>query len=726
MSNIKQIKKSLSNILDKNIDLFRNASIRAFQTKIDTFKRDNLLKFREIIKGLIKNRNRKAKITVKEVETIIKKEKQYNQQIKQEEQEIMNIELPLVVEEDPYIIKTISKFKNVAETISITPRHTQEDYKVFINNIRSTAYKVLQEKLNKYHQMKLIITIEAIFIRDVNDEYEQDNEIKASFSSGAMEGKNKRSRPIVDISDIKKTFIDASIEIEKQIEDFIKRGSQWMLKEVTDMYLKIVPYFAFNGSSYLALPDWINKKHCVINIKNNDDRCFEYAVLCGQNIKEIKQHPERVSNYDKYLDTLNFDNINFPVSLDDIELFESQNNQPINIFSVNEEDNELVEDEEHSRHRVVYLNKLSSSPKPIIDLLIYTNNQGKSHYCYIKKLQAFVRNGEHELHICNKCLQKFKLLSAYDNHILKNKCMEYKEELVKVLPSSKPKYNEKTKKLENKSIIKYNNTKKELILPVVIYADCETMLKEVNIIKGEKTELYQQHECYNVAATVVSRYPELIKNSYVEFTGVDSMPNFIKYCKEIEKQTLKIYDTNKAINMSESDKISYKKAVVCHICKANLDDDKVRDHDHITGFYRGAAHSHCNINYNYKNAKVPVIFHNLKGYDGHLIMQHTNNFEGSEIKPIATTSEKYLAFSVGRLNFLDSNQFLSASLDRLVTTMNNNEIVLFKNSLKITSFRDNIDKDTLKLVDNAIIEHDKLLNEINNLNNNQIHIDLQK
>ena len=65
----------------------------------------------------------------------------------------------------------------------------------------------------------------------------------------------------------------------------------------------------------------------------------------------------------------------------------------------------------------------------------------------------------------------------------------------------------------------------------------------------------------------------------------------------------------------------------CWICKKLIDndDEKVRDHCHITSKFRGAAHWDCNINFQLTK-KVPVIFHNLKGYDGHLIFSERNKF----------------------------------------------------------------------------------------------------
>ena len=73
--------------------------------------------------------------------------------------------------------------------------------------------------------------------------------------------------------------------------------------------------------------------------------------------------------------------------------------------------------------------------------------------------------------------------------------------------------------------------------------------------------------------------------------------------------------------MSVKDEERFQSSNKCWICNKLIDlgDNKVRDHDHITGKYRGSAHWNCNINLKL-NKKVPAIFHNLRGYDRHLIM----------------------------------------------------------------------------------------------------------
>src|SRR5271170_8507342 len=104
----------------------------------------------------------------------------------------------------------------------------------------------------------------------------------------------------------------------------------------------------------------------------------------------------------------------------------------------------------------------------------------------------------------------------------------------------------------------------------------------------------------------------------------------------------------------------------CHICdrKFGVDEERVRDHCHITGEYRGAAHNKCNMNYKVPN-KIPVLFHNLSNYDAHLLMQEIGEDTAERVSCIAENFEKYISFTLDNLVFLDSLRFLNASLESL-------------------------------------------------------------
>ena len=114
---------------------------------------------------------------------------------------------------------------------------------------------------------------------------------------------------------------------------------------------------------------------------------------------------------------------------------------------------------------------------------------------------------------------------------------------------------------------------------------------------------------------------------------------------------------NKNLIMSEKEKYLFQQSNSCWICKKifNDEDEKVTDHCHITSKSRGAAHWDCNINFQLTK-KAPVIFHNLKGYDSHLIFFVLHRFN-LKINLIPNGLEKYMTFFLKKnLVFIDSTQ----------------------------------------------------------------------
>ena len=125
---------------------------------------------------------------------------------------------------------------------------------------------------------------------------------------------------------------------------------------------------------------------------------------------------------------------------------------------------------------------------------------------------------------------------------------------------------------------------------------------------------------------------------------------------------------NKNLIMTEEEEYLFQQSNNCWICKKLIDndDEKVRHRCHITGKFRG--HWDCNINFQ-RIKKIPVIFHNLKGYDRHLIFSELYKFN-LKVDVIPNGIEKYMAFFLGRdLVFIDSMQFMNSSLDKLVQNL---------------------------------------------------------
>ena len=99
---------------------------------------------------------------------------------------------------------------------------------------------------------------------------------------------------------------------------------------------------------------------------------------------------------------------------------------------------------------------------------------------------------------------------------------------------------------------------------------------------------------------------------------------------------------NKNLIMTKEGENLFQKSNNFWICKKFIsnDEDKVRGLCHVTGRFRGAAHESCNLNFQLTK-KVPVIFHNLRSYESHLIFNELVKFD-LKIKVMTNGLEKYM------------------------------------------------------------------------------------
>ena len=140
-------------------------------------------------------------------------------------------------------------------------------------------------------------------------------------------------------------------------------------------------------------------------------------------------------------------------------------------------------------------------------------------------------------------------------------------------------------------------------------------------------------------------------------------------------------NTKKDIIMTQEDEEDYKNNNMCRFCEKNIESDKVRDHCLLTGNYRGPAHKTCIINVKQKDSNfIPFAFHNFSNYDSHIFLKRLIDLKKDNVKfkIIPKTNEEYIAVKYGCIRFIDSNRFLSESLDKLVKNLDEDDFKILK------------------------------------------------
>ena len=451
-------------------------------------------------------------------------------------------------------------------------------------------------------------------------------------------------------------------------------GSGWAFYKVIKLELHTVSYRPLRGNTWMPLPKELADKKAIINMKNKDNKCFSWCVLRKLNPKD--DHAERV---DKELmekeNTLNMEGIEYPVSFKDINKFEKQNpNISITVLGYNGKDkvhplsvSEYVYNREHN----------------IILLLI--ERDGVKHYCLVKNpsrlLSKQISAHKKGTHICFRCLNPFWSHKSLEKH------WEYccNQEAVKInMP-------------EKGMMLRFKHHERSEEVPFVIYADTEALIKPIQNCEpnpeSSYTKKYQKHEPISFSYYIRCFDDNVYESKLRKYMGEDAMEKFVEWIEGDVKEIANIPDVEMIFGPNESDQ--FNSATKCWICKGEFNDtadekgyrknEKVKDHCHYTGRFRGAAHNSCNLKYK-KPKFIPVIFHNLSGYDSHLFIKNLGYTDGN-IDCIPNNEEKYISFTKNtvtgsytnkegktkpikhKIRFTDSFKFMSTSLDSLVNNL---------------------------------------------------------
>ena len=282
-----------------------------------------------------------------------------------------------------------------------------------------------------------------------------------------------------------------------------------------------------------------------------------------------------------------------------------------------------------------------------------------------KKLDVFLGDLNKKF-ICRRCLSSY----TSENMLmkLKQKCGDD---------------NITTFKTSNESHLHWKNHFHKNPLYFRIYADLEANDEKDNSSIGNKTtNVYKQNPILN-GYRIVSKLEDVLRSGYHKSPlGYNNVDWFVNEVIKLENEMAFYFkNTNKDIIMTKEDEEEYRNNNICRFCEKNIETDKIRDHYHLTGNYRGAAHSSCNINVTQDQSSfIPFIFHNFSNYDCHMFFKKLVDKKNDKVKfdIIPKTNEEYISVTYGCIRFIDSYRFLSSSLDSLVENLNNDDFIILK------------------------------------------------
>ena len=519
-----------------------------------------------------------------------------------------------------------------------------DDMEQFLTELVAPVEQYITRMLRRYHSIKV-----AVFVHPTYEKISNTGPAVAPSFSPVLRTKLMVVLRERAIPQVMHSIVET---LRSRHANYMREKSGLRLEEVrmADVQIAKVEHFAYTGRRYSPLPKFLLNKKAIVNVQNTDERCFGYALLSA--LHPCASHVSRPSSYDRYFSGYpELNSLPYPVQTDQFEDVENRLKIPFNVFT-------YYDDEGRARYPL-YLSRVD--PDNAKDLLFWDG-----HYAWIKSFTGFLadQNTSNRLRFyCKRCFGRFTVQSALDNHKRFCTAMDACQQIYTMPPEG--------------SKLKFRNVRHQARFPFVIYADFEALTVPCTRTNSD-TELancYQQHDPISVGLKLVSTVPGVLELPYESHMGADVAVWLLNRLLAYRDMTHEYLFDPKRLVMTVANQADFESALVCYICGKQFPDEytntkrslaKVRDHDHLTGTYRGAAHSKCNLSLR-KTYKIPVFIHNFRGYDSHLIVPAFTQFKGMVMQVIGQGLEKYMSLTWDNtIVFKDSLQFLGGRLEALV------------------------------------------------------------
>jgi len=494
------------------------------------------------------------------------------------------------------------------------------------------------------------------------EEEEEDVEGLTYLTIPFRAGKCIQMHQGVDVEGFIRTWI---YETECSVEEFVRHGSGWIIDNVFFCDAEVAECSPLQGSCEFHTINYRRGIGIVPDLGSKDtildgESCFYLAV--GSALAETKSRGE----IERYLVDNVHMNISTPVRLHDIEKFEKANmhlDLSINVCLIDEDDNLFP----------VRVSKNLRAKKKILLVLCHTDEGDNSvmHYCLAEDPPNLLANrrksaGNHytkKKYLCFNCLTTVGSQEELERH--SKWCLQRDSQNL-TWP-------------EKGDTISFQRGKKLFKAGFTFFFDFETLQKEpVKPCKCEseeerkscshKTHIETEHVAFAYSLVMVNRDSEIIE--HITHVGEDSGEHFIRKIVELEKKYRAKLKDVKPMHLTREEEEAFKLATKCHICELPLKKDRVRDHDHLTGEFLGAAHDICNL-HRTECKNIYGFAHNFSGYDSHIIIKELEKFPDlqKKVSAIPLNTQKVKTLKIGSIVLLDSTAFLSDSLERLVNTL---------------------------------------------------------